>query len=64
MLPSDNKGGGLTLLLLVYILCIEPKSKDVSLNMQGVFSFVRYDRKEIFVKGTGAVGVRILKKKY
>ena len=43
---------------------IEPKSKEVSFNMKGIFSFVRYFRKEIFTKGRVPVGLRILKEKY
>ena len=35
------------------------KSKKVSFNTQGIFSFVRYYRKEIFVKGREPVGLRI-----
>ena len=41
---------------------IEPKSKEVSFNTQGIFSYVRYYRKEIFVKGRGPVGLRISRK--
>ena len=41
---------------------IEPKSKEVSFNMKGIFSCVRYYRKEIFAKGRGYVGLLILKK--
>ena len=36
---------------------IEPRSKEVSFNTQGIFSLVRYYRKEIFVKGRGPVGL-------
>ena len=43
---------------------IEPKSKEVSFNMKGIFSCVRYYRKEIFAKGRGPVGLLILKEKY
>ena len=43
---------------------IEPKSKEVSFNMKGIFSCVRYYRKEIFAKGRGYVGLLILKEKY
>ena len=40
---------------------IEPRSKEISFNMQGIFSFVGYYRKKISVKGRGPVGLRILK---
>ena len=43
---------------------IEPKSKEVSSNMKGIFICVRYHRKKIFAKGSGPVGFRILKEKY
>ena len=36
---------------------IEPKSKEVSFNMKGIFSCVRYYRKEIFAKGRGPVNI-------
>ena len=51
---------------IIYLWCehIEPKSKEVSFNMKGIFSCVRYYRKEIFAKGRGPVGLLILKEKY
>ena len=51
---------------IIYLWCehIEPKSKEVSFNMKGIFSCVRYHRKEIFAKGRGPVGLLILKEKY
>ena len=48
----------------IYSVYNEPKSKEVSFNMEGIFSCVRYYRKEIFVKGRGPGGLRILKEKY
>ena len=47
-----------------YCIHIAPRSKEVSFNTQGIFSCVRYYRKEIFVKGRGPVGLRISKDKY
>ena len=42
---------------------IEPRSKEVSFNTQGIFSCVRYYRKEIFAKGRGPVGLENIKGK-
>ena len=68
MLPTEDEGGGAVrsksdiYSLVQCVVHIEPRSKEVSFNTQGISSFVK--GKEIFVKGRGPVGLRISKEKY
>ena len=46
------------------VYTLNPGARRFPLAYKEYFNFVRYYRKEIFVKGRGPVGLRISKEKY